>query len=368
MRKLTITILLSLLVILAGCGNQITGSAVEEPITIGSILILTGPGAAWGIAERNGIELAIDEINADGGINGRPLRAIHEDDQSEATKSISAFRKLTEFDDVDVIIGTTWSHTGIPLIEMADEGEVLMISPSLGMADFNEGSEFLFNTWPHDFILSEHLAEHVFEKGHRSVAVIGAQQIWVKEQTNSFVRRFEQLGGTVEVLVEPLPDNHDVLTDALKIKARADEIDAVVSTTDGVPIGALVAKQMRTLGVDLPMFSITIDEDTLESAQGAYEGMQFLTFLTPSDEFVQMYEERFGMSVDIGADSAFDATMLIARAMRETGSTDANVLQEFLNSIEIFEGASGTLVSDGEGGFIKDFVTIEVQDGEMVQI
>jgi len=363
MKKIIISISLLLLILSAGCGNQ----KEAETIKIGSILILTGEGAAWGNAARNGIDLAVEEINAAGGINGKPLEVVHEDDQSDAKKAISAFHKLTDLDGIDIIIGTTWSHTGIPLVQLADEKQILMISPSLGMKEFNEGSKYLFNTWPHDYYLSQNLADYVYEKGHRKVAVIGAEQIWVKDQTTAFTKRFEELGGSVEVLVEPLPTSKDVYSNALKIKAAKD-IDAIVSTTDGVLVGTLVAKELKTLGVDLPIYSITIDADTLAAAQGAYEGMQFLTYLTPTEEFEKKYEERFGMPIDIGADSAYDAVMLIAQAMRETGSTDTNVLQTYLNSIESYEGASGNLTADGKGGFTKDCIAIEVRNGEMMKI
>ncbi len=189
-----------------------------EPIKIGSIL--TGEGAAWGIAAKNGIDMAVEEINADGGINGRPLKVIHEDDQSDPKKAITAFQKLTDIDKVRIIIGTSWSNTGLAVAPLADENEVLMISPSLGVKEFNEGSRFLFNTWPHDYRLSEALADHVYAQGHRKVALIGAKQVWVEDQTRAFTQRFTKLGGSIVVLVEPDPADRNPYADALKIAAQ----------------------------------------------------------------------------------------------------------------------------------------------------
>ncbi len=234
------------------------------------------------------------------------------------------------------------------------------------MKEFNEKSRYLFNTWPHDFLLSRQLAEYVYAKGYRNVAIIGAQEVWVKDQTNNFKARFEELGGSVAVLLEPDPSNKVVYSEALKIKNSG--ADAIVSTTDGVLVGALIAKRAREIGVVLPIYSITIDASTIEAAQGAYEGMEFLTSLTPSPEFKESYEKRYGIPIDIGADSAYDAVMLVAQAMKQTGSEDTAVLQAYLNNIGEYNGVSGHLISDGKGGFSKGYVTEKIINGTAVVI
>ena len=346
-------------------GNAESGDTIE----IGSILILSGPGASWGTSEQNGINMAVKDINDDGGINGKKLIVNHQDDQSNPTQAINAFRHLTDVVGVNIIIGTTWTHTGLPLVDLAKEKNILMISPSLGDPSFNEADDLLFNTWPHDIILSSGLADYVYEKGHRNIALIGAEQIWVKGQTNAFIGRFEELGGTVKVKLEPLPDTTDVSSEALKIKNKENEIDAIISTTDGILVGALIAKRVRELGVDLPIYSITIGKEDVAASQGAYEGLEFLTFLTYTDEFANKYDEKYGLeNLDIGAPSAYDAVMLLAQAMRETDSTDSTVLSEYLNSIETYDGASLTLTSDGKGGFVKDYAIKKVVNGKIIDL
>jgi len=354
--------------LVTACNNGITGEVTnEEVIELGSILILTGEGASWGQATKNGMELAVDEINLKGGINGKELIVHYEDDQSDAKKAMSAFRNLVNVKGVDIIIGTTWSHTGIPLIELAEENKVMMISPSLGKADFNEASDYLFNTWPHDYILSENLADYVYEKGHRKVAVIGSEQIWVEEQTDAFVNRFEELGGSIEVLLEPISTDRNMKSDALKIKNEED-IDAIVVTNILTP-GMLTAKATRNLGVEQPMYAISIINSQIEASEGAYEGLEYLTFLSYTDEFEERYAELYGLeNMDIGAPSGYDAVMMIAEAIEATGSEDTNVLQEYLNSIEVFEGASGTLISDGKGGFTKEHSVKKVVDGKVTDL
>ena len=336
-------------------------------IEIGNIGILTGDGAALGVAAKNGAELAVEDINSNGGLLGKKVELFNEDDQGDPQKTITAFQKLTDVTGINIIIGTTWSATGLPLVKLADAKKVLMVSPSLGLADFNEGSKYLFNTWPHDVILSSNLADYVFNKGHKTVALIGAQDVWVKAQTDAFTKRFEQLGGKVGVLVEPNPTDTDVSSDALKISSDKN-VDAIISTTDGVQVGSLVAKRVRELGDNLPIYSISVDADAIKASDGAYEGMEYLTFLTPTDAFKQRYEQTFGQAIDIGADSAYDAVMLIAKAIQATGSTNTTILADYLSNIKEYNGVSGDLKSDGKRAFNKSYAAKKVVNGVSVDL
>ncbi len=364
--KKTIVVLILLGIFVLGCVNNNQTDKVDK-IKLGSILILTGEGASWGEAARNGIDLAINDINVNGGLLGKEVEVNHQDNAANPNKAVTAFQHLTDAQGIDIIIGPSWSRSGLALVDLADEKQTIVISPSLGMADFNEGSEYLFNTWPHDSLLSTELANLVYSKGIRTVALIGAQDVWVKDQTNAFKKQFEQLGGTIKVIVEPDPSNKDVYTEALLIK-QAKGLDAIVSTTDGVAVGTLVAKKARELGVDLPIYSITIDQNIINLANGAYEDLEYLTSLTPTEAFQQRYETEYNRAIEIGADSAYDAVLLIADAIESTGTTDTTVLKDYLNNFKEYEGVSGHLISDGKGGFTKDFVLKKVIDNKPVTI
>ena len=356
--KLTKWCMLVLLV-LASCA-----SPADEPIKMGSILILSGEGASWGIAAKNGIDMAVEQINADGGINGRMFAVDHQDDKADPKLALSAFENLVQTKGIDIIIGTSWSRSGLALVQQAHENKVLMISPSLGVKEFNEGSEFLFNTWPHDFILSAKLADLVFEQGHRKVAVFGNQDVWVQDQTNAFKHRFEEIGGTVSILIESAPSDVDLRADAAKVKDA--NVDAVILTNGVVNAGPISAKRLREIGVNLPFYSMSLDANIIAQAGESYNSLVFPTFLTPTKEFAQDYNEKFGLAPEIGSDSAYDAVMMLAQVMKETGSTDPVILKDALANIKEWDGASGHLVSDGKRGFTKEFALKKVHDGKIV--
>src|SRR3989338_3796739 len=146
--------------------------------------------------------MAVERINKKGGKNGCPLEVVFQDDRGDPTAAVNGFRNL-ESQGINMIIGTTWSRTGLAVAPLANASGIVMISPSLGVAEFNEQSEYLFNLLPHDFLLLERLAELIYERGYRNVAVIGAQEVWVRDQTEAFTQRFGQLGGTMLVF-EPV--------------------------------------------------------------------------------------------------------------------------------------------------------------------
>ena len=103
-----------------------------------------------------------------------------------------------------------------------------MISPTLGVAEFNEACDTNFNLWLHDFLISEELGEYLYEQGHRNIAIIGTLQAWEQEQAYAVKRGFEAAGGTVSVFELANKDEQDYRTEATKITAR--NPDAVIFT------------------------------------------------------------------------------------------------------------------------------------------
>jgi branched-chain amino acid transport system substrate-binding protein len=362
-----------LLILITGCAQAPTGKASsktargergEQEIAIGGILILTGPGASWGRSSLNGAQLAIDEINAQGGVNGKNLRLTADDTGGDPKRAIAAYRKLRDIDGAQFIIGTTWSRDGLPIAPIAAKDDVVMISPSLGVAAFNEQGSNLFNLWPHDAALSAKLADLVFDEGHRNVAVFSAQDPWVKDQTIAFAKRFKELGGAV-IIEEPTIEDKTQLTEAMRI--RDADVDAVVFTN--TITGDIGARRLRELGFDKPMYSITIGADTIAASNGAMDGLRFLSSLTPSVKFRQRYASSYpGEVLDVGGDTAYDAVKLLAQAMDATDSEDPKVIAAYIGGLKTYDGESGTLVFDGKGGVTKAFREFEVRNSTAVPV
>ncbi|MDB5259707.1 MAG: Extracellular ligand-binding receptor [Candidatus Taylorbacteria bacterium] len=343
-------------------GNEASGD-----IKIGGILIMSGGGAAWGDGSKSGMQMAVEDINKNGGVNGRKLSLVLEDDAGDPKKAISAFSKLTNSDGAKFIIGPNWSNSGLALVDLAKNNKAVLISPTLGVKEFNEGSENIFNTWPHDFILSRNIADYVYKKGYRNVAIFGLQDSWVYDQTKNFKERFEELGGKVALVYEPQATETDMRAGITKVKADK-SIDAIIMTVAGYSQSHIMPQQIRSLSVNLPIFSVNIDKKSIHDCGAACEDMIFLSYFTPNKQFEAKYKAKFGAEVLIGADSSYDAVMLLAKAMTETKSTDVASVSKYLNAVKEYDGMSGNLKSDGKRAFIKPYTVNRVMKGEPVAI
>ena len=199
------------------------------------------------------------------------------------------------------------------------------------------------------------------------MGVFGENDVWVKDQTKAFKEKFESLGGKIALVYEPLVTETDVRTEVLKVKNNPN-IDAIAMTIDGYSLTNVVAKQIKDLGITLPIYSITIDRQIIKNCSGACEGMIFLTFLTPTSDFEKKYKAAYNREVEIGADSAYDAIMLLAKAFKDTNSLEPSKVQTYLNIVNEYKGASGNLISDDKGAFTKPYIIRQVKNGEPVTI
>ncbi len=353
--KKILAILILLCLVSTACTQK------QDVIKIGAILMLTGEGANQGENGRNGADLALEEINKEGGVLGKKLEIIYEDNQGDNPKvAVSALRKIVDIDQIKIIMGPQASPSGIAVAPIACQEGIMMVSPTLGMAEFNEACDYLFVMRPHDYILSEELAKKMYEKGYRKIAILGSQQAWEQEQAEHIKSKFEELGGQV-VSYELPPTDGDLRGEALKIAAS--KPDAVA-----LPIYFQkpdAAKRLREQGVKAPFYSVLIDNFMIKAAHGALEDTITVSDVTPSKEFVEKYEKRFNQDPDFGSDTAYDTVKLIAQAIKITGSTNASVLKDYLNNLKTYEGASGFLHFDGKGAVIKKPKFTVVKDGKI---
>ena len=165
MRKfvsLFVIALLGLSLLATGCEKKVE-EATGEPIVIGSILRLT-LGASDGIPAKRGIEFAVEEINAAGGINGRPLEVIYEDSKDDATHSVNAATKLISVDKVPVIIGPMMSGNTLAVAPIAEENGIVLISPNATSPKVTDAGDFIYRGCSRIDTQCEALVNYVIDK------------------------------------------------------------------------------------------------------------------------------------------------------------------------------------------------------------
>lgn len=337
----------------------------SDTIKIGGLLSLTGAASSWGEAAQNGINLAVEDVNNAGGVLGKNLEVVYEDDQSNPVQTVTSFKKLTEVDGIKFIIGLSWTKFGLAIKDLVNDE--IVISPSLGGSAFNENNNYIFNTRQHDYILSRNLAEYVYSKGYRSAAILSVNDPYNKEQANEFKRVFENLGGTVKYLFEPVIDQKDVRSDLLKVKADSN-VDVLIATTGATPLTSIFAIQMKELKMNYTVYSVTIDKTRIDESKGACDGWIYFSSFTPSKEFSERYAAVYGKSVQIASDSAYDAVMMLSQAIKDAKSTEPLEVQKYLNDIKSYQGVSGSLVSDDQGAFTKNYKILRVENGTSIEV
>jgi branched-chain amino acid transport system substrate-binding protein len=364
--KKTIIVLGLLAVVLIVVGSfYVTGFSVkgDDKIEIGAIFILSGAGADEGISTKQGADLAVKEINADGGINGRELMINYQDtpngDKSSAVSSLYQLKNQG----VDIMIGTTWSGAALAVAPIACDNEVLMIAPAIGVKEFEQECDYIFNVWMADEEVSRLLGKRIYDEGHRTLAVIGSQQAWEIVQARSVKESFVEAGGEVVVYELPVADQTDFKTEVLKVKeAGVDAIFVQYTYQD------IISKQLKQFDIDVPIYAELVDMNRIENSEGALEGTLATSQVHPTNEFINKFNSEYGKVPNLGADNGYDAVMLIAEAMRETGSTDATILKDYLKTVKSYEGASGNLVFNEDGGVSKEIGFVSVVDGEIVAL
>ncbi len=329
----------------------------DHAIRIGLMACLSAECAEWGRNSQKGVELAAEEINAAGGISGRKIEISVQDSQDTVPAStVAAYKALALDPAVNFIIGPNWTAGAMsvaPLIKARRDH--IVVSPSVGIREFNETADNIFNIWPHDEIATRKLAEFALEKGWKKAAVFSSQDPWCRTQSDIFQEEYRKLGGTIATAVEPTPSTRDLRAEALKIKtARADVIFMANYQMDPF------ARELRNLQVETPKLAILMYKDRVIAAQGALEDTIFAAFESAAVSFKDSYRKRYSEDPGIPADTAYDATRLLAAAIGRVGADPEKVKYELLNTRD-FAGASGTFSVDEKGGVNKKPVLWQVK-------
>ncbi len=325
-----------------------------EPIKIGVVMNLTGPWASIDGPAWNGIQLAIEQINAAGGLLGRPVEAICIDTKADEAETIAAITRLAEVEKVAAILGycdTHWVLTGAPI---AAEYGIPFITPGATHPRIPERTGAWLACFG-DNAQAAAMAEYAYNVlGLRKVAV------WVDTACDFcvavsayFEDAWKHLGGEVvyEDYFETNWTDFSALVSRLKAYQDAGKVDCVYPSAIPGNVG-LIVKQLREGGVTLPILGEDgFDTPLLVEVAGLYaEGVLFATHVSLDSpdprvqSFVAAYKEKFGRRPENAfAALGYDAMMLVAEAIKVAGSAEPAAIEEGLAGIKAFPGVTGTI-------------------------
>lgn len=362
------------LAIIVWVGMSISDKAPEEtgPIKIGFIGPLTGDAAAYGEPARNVTRIAVDEINAAGGIDGRMLEVIYEDGKCNGPDAVGAAQKLINVDGVKVIIGGFCSGESLAVEPVTTAAGVFLISAGSSSPDLTGVSSLFARTCPSDAGQGETLADIVYnDKKWEKVAVMQEQTDYAVGLFGSFNTFFAALGG--QSLKEEFPSTQtDFRTSLTKLKAQ--DPDALLLALQTPAMAERILQQAQELGWDIPLIlpdSVIGDRELVANNAAQFEGAIGAEFGIDlkNPKFQKLsttYRERYGEEMPLPnyGQTEYDAVYLLADAIDSVGY-DAKEIADWIRGIEDWNGASGDVTIGENGDRIGGHVAKIVQGGKV---
>lgn len=336
--------------------------ADEKEFKVGLLLCLTGGCAEPGNNALKGLQLAAEELNAQGGVLGKKITFIVEDSREGdgGAHSVSGYQKLGLHKDIQYLVGPTWTVGGLPLVPLVSKrSDVIMTSPSLGVADFNEAADHMFNVWPHDSYSTEGLAEFAMKRGWRRAAVFSNQGPWESAQAKVFAAAFKRLGGEVVAFEEPVAEGADLKGESLRIKSKNPDVVFMSNYTQM----DTASRELQKLHYQGKIMAILMDETRIKNAAGALDGAFFARYADPGPDFISKFQKKFSEKPGIAADTGYDVLKLYAAAIEAAKTFDPSIVKKGIQASK-FRGASGEIVFDAHGGVVKRPQFWIVKDGK----
>lgn len=350
---------------LLACGEETNEAA--EPFRIGVMESLTGAGETYGTVASQSKQMALDEINAAGGVNGRQIEFVVEDSKCNAQDAITAYKKLTEVDGVKIILGTSCSGAMLGAAPLAEADGVILFSGLASNPDIANAGDYIFRTQISDVQVGIDTGNVLWADGIRGLATITETTDYAEGVRRTTVAQFEKRGGRVVAEERYASDVTDFRSQLTKLfDANPDALH--VAPQSEAAAGTII-KQARELGYDGPVYAETVSVGTtaLEIAGDAATGMKAITAdLDPANEKAQEvladFRERYDyVTLPWHLGSAYDDVYITAECLQRTGDDqDADGFRDCMYEIT-WSGAIGDNYSFDEQGEVVGLARVVVE-------
>ena len=353
--------------------NGSTSDNSADPIKIGLPAPLSGSSGAIGTTLVNAAQLAIDEVNAAGGIHGRQVELYTEDDEMTASKAVTVVNKLIFQDNVDAIIGCLNSTACLAAQEITNKAGMIQIALGSNQTITELGHQYVFRMQANDIYQAGAVVKYVVDTlGYTKVACLYASDDFGTGGKNVVESELKNRDLTLVACEAFDPDTSDVTSQLTTIKAANPE--AVIMWCMYQP-GALICKQMNQMGMsDIPKFGGggLVNNALYELAGETAAGVCMTQLFFPSAEaanergkkFIADYEAAYGISPDNNSGMVYDATWVLLAAMQnapETLTSD-EIRAELLKLT--YDGVSGHLTFTEKGDVVRDLTVVRLtKDG-----
>lgn len=346
----------------------------KEPVKIGFLGGVSGRVADLGIAGRNGALLAVEMRNQVGGINGRTIELLVEDDQQDAEQAKAAVQRLIG-QKVEAIVGPMTSMVAMVTVPMVNEAQIVMMSPTVSTQDLSNIDDYFLRVISSTAEYAHKSADYqISQRGISRVAVAydmrneSYSENWLK----SYKKAFSEQGGEV-ILAEPYYSGDDVNFAELAERLLKVEPDAVLMIANSLDT-AMLAQQVRRRDqhVHIATSEWAATERLSELGGSAVEGIMIAQFLDRESNsasylaFRQAYMDRFAMEPGFGGTTAFDATNVVLTAL--AGKEKSQTLKQAILSKGVFEGVQSEIRFDKTGEAKRETYMTTIHNGHFLRV
>lgn len=378
-----------LIMALAACGNKEetsggeSGDGSSDEIKIGSIIDASGSAAPLGKGEEETIKMIIDDVNENGGIDGKKIKLISIDSKSDQNEAVLGMKKLIEQEKVTAIIGGTISGNSLAMIPLAEKAEIpyisLAASKQVNNPDDGSSRKWTFKTAQGDDVVIPKLLEYLQEKGLNKIAWLNVANSYGTsghEEFNKLKDDYEIEAVIEEEFEATVNDAKSMLTRVKKVNPQAIVVWGTAQES------AVVTKNIREIGMNVPIIEShgIGTKEFIDLAGDAANGVIFpagkllvVDGLEDSDpqkeellKFKESYENQYNKAASTFGGHAYDAVYMLMNALKEAG-TDKEKVRDALENTEGFTGISGVfnMSPEDHNGLKSDsLVMIEIKNGE----
>jgi branched-chain amino acid transport system substrate-binding protein len=359
---------------LVGCGN--TGSSSQgsessganaDVIKIGGIAPLTGDVAVYGVAADNGVKLAIEEINANGGLLGKQIQYVVYDDKGDPTEAVNAYKKLTSNDKVDAIVGAVTSKPTLTVTPLAAKDGIPMITPTATALEVTSAGPNIFRACFIDPYQGEVMAKFAVEElGASKAAIIyNTADDYSVGVAEAFKEAVEGYGTQVVSFEGYNGDDKDFKAVLTNVKSQGPDVLFIPDYYNRV---GLIAQQAKEVGITATLLGADGWDGVIGVNPDAVEGAYFCNHYSTDDaaeevqNFLKVYKEKYNEDPVSFAALGYDAMKILAAAIEKAGSTDKDAVVKALAETDI-TSVTGKITFDENRNPVKEVSIIKIENG-----
>lgn len=370
LRTFIITTLLALTLVASACQTACNRGTGDDKVRIGLLMSMTGDTANFGISSSNAIRMAADEVNQTGGINGKQIELLLQDDRSDATEAANIATRFVSQDGVHAIIGEVGSSRTLAAAPIAQNAKIPMLTPSSTNPEVTRKGNYIFRSCFIDTVQGPAIAQFAAKslKTKRAAMMIDRRNDYSTGLEKPITDVYVSLGGQIVITQSYQAGDQDFNAQITSIKGANPEVIFVPGYYGDI---ALIAKQARDKGLTAPLIGGDgWDSPSLYQIGGAaLDGSYFTNHYSPYDsdprvqKFVKDYQSRYGTVPDALAATGYDAALIMFDAIKRANSLDGAAIRDALAATKNFPGVTGTVTFNENRDAVKPIMMIKIEPG-----